>query len=283
MMTRTALAATVLTAALVAASLAQGEGKAPAPSPAAAGGTERAAAKTLGVLILSGKSNHDWRQTTPVLQKMLSESGRFTVDVTENPASLDAARLAKYDVILSNWNNWPDVNARVWGEKAEKAVLDFVRSGKGFVTVHAGSSSFYTWPEYQEMVGAWWDLKKTGHGPVHKFTVRIADREHPVMRGMTDFETTDELWEQSGMGGQRRVLCTSAAAKDKGGSGAEEPLVHSSTFGKGRSFTILLGHDAAAMKNAGFQTLVLRGTEWAATGEVTIPIPASLAAAGAGK
>ena len=47
-------------------------------------------------------------------------------------------------------------------------------------------------------------------------------------------------------------------------------------FGKGRGFTLLLGHSAAFMENAGFRTLLLRGAEWAATGQVNArPIAAS--------
>ncbi len=39
-------------------------------------------------------------------------------------------------------------------------------------------------------------------------------------------------------------------------------------FGQGRSFTLLLGHDAAAMDNPGFQALLRRGVEWAGTGQM---------------
>jgi hypothetical protein len=41
-----------------------------------------------------------------------------------------------------------------------------------------------------------------------------------------------------------------------------------------------MGHDVSAMKCVGFITLVLRGTEWAATGDVTIPMPDDFPTAG---
>jgi type 1 glutamine amidotransferase len=44
--------------------------------------------------------------------------------------------------------------------------------------------------------------------------------------------------------------------------------------GKGRVFHTTLGHDVVAMSCQVFATTLLRGTEWAATGEVTIPVPA---------
>jgi len=44
-------------------------------------------------------------------------------------------------------------------------------------------------------------------------------------------------------------------------------------YGKGRVFVTALGHDPDAMKSAGFAATLTRGTEWAATGDVSIPLP----------
>ncbi|HEY3320139.1 MAG TPA: ThuA domain-containing protein [Planctomycetota bacterium] len=233
-------------------------------------------AEPLKVLIFSGKNNHAWQQTTPVLQKMFEGSGRFSVEVNNAPEKLEPEALAKFDVIVSNWTNWPDVNKRVFGEKLENAFLDFVRNGKGVVMIHAASSVFYTWPEFQELVGSWWKMGQTGHGAVHEFTVKVADEEHPITKGMKEFVTKDELWHRMGTAGELKVLCTAMSEKAKGGSGLVEPVAHWRTLGKGRCFNIALGHDTGAMNNPGFQTLTLRGTEWAATGKVTIPVAENL-------
>jgi type 1 glutamine amidotransferase len=47
-------------------------------------------------------------------------------------------------------------------------------------------------------------------------------------------------------------------------------------YGQGRVFVTALGHDTEAMKNAGFAVTLARGTEWAASGKVTIPAPPEL-------
>jgi len=60
--------------------------------------------KNINVLILSGKNNHKWQQTTPAIQNILERSGKFNVTVTNDPENLDPKELEKYDVILSNWN-----------------------------------------------------------------------------------------------------------------------------------------------------------------------------------
>jgi type 1 glutamine amidotransferase/HEAT repeat protein len=237
-------------------------------------------AQPLRVLILSGANNHDWQQTTPALQQMLTESGRFSADVAEDPASLDAAMLAKYDLLLSNWNNWPSED-RVWGEKAEQAVLDFVRGGKGFALVHAASGCFGGWAEYQQLVGATWDKGATAHGAVHEFTVKIVDKGHAITRGSSDFTIRDELWHKMAVQPSAHILCTAFSAPETGGTGNDEPVVLTTSLGKGRGFYSILGHDATSMENLDWRLLMLRGCEWAATGRATItcPIDADLALA----
>ena len=54
-------------------------------------------------------------------------------------------------------------------------------------------------------------------------------------------------------------------------------MVWVATYGKGRVCENVLGHDVAAMRGSpGFQILLVRGVEWAATGEVKTPVPAEL-------
>ncbi|MHC4742714.1 MAG: ThuA domain-containing protein, partial [Planctomycetota bacterium] len=231
----------------------------------------------LSVLILSGRNNHDWRKTTPVLLEIYNSSPRFVAEVTEDPTTLSAEMLAKYDCIVSNWCAWPDVNGRQWGATAEEAFLDFVRSGKGFALFHAASATLHNWPEYQQMVGATWKLGTTGHGPMHTFRVTVKDKTHPVTAGMPDFEIRDELWHRMGTQPNIHVLCEAFSAKDKGGSGLNEPVAICTQFGKGRCFYNELGHDASVLQNDMWQTLMLRGTEWAATGKVTIPVASQAA------
>jgi HEAT repeat protein/type 1 glutamine amidotransferase len=221
------------------------------------------AAEPVRVLILTGQNNHNWKETTPKLKEILTASGRFAVDVTEHPDQCDAAAFAKYDVLLSNWNAWGKVAVTNWPAATRTAYLDFIRGGKGLVVVHAGASSFYDWPEYHQAGGASWKLGETGHGKPHEFTVRFADPAHPITRGLEPFKTTDELWQKPGIHPAAKVLAT----------GDDQPLAVTTTFGKGRGFGLLLGHNAAFMATPGFQTLLCRGAEWVATGNVTLAAP----------
>lgn len=231
-----------------------------------------AAPAPVRVLLFSGQNNHDWRQTTPKIQAILTASKRFTVQITERPDLCDAATFARFDVILSDWNAFPaDAKIKEWPEPMRRAFLDFVRNGGGHVVVHSGSSSFMEWTDYRRLCGSGWG-KDTGHGPIHTFEVKIADPDHPITRGLEPFRITDELWHRAEQQ-PRKVLATAVSSKDQGGSGGDEPVAMTTEFGRGRGFILLLGHDTQAMEAPGFQALLTRGAEWAATGKVTLDSP----------
>lgn len=270
-----------------------------------ASGVSAAEAETLRLLIIDGQNNHDWKSMTPVMRDSLTATGRFAVDVSTTPdakASKEAwasfrPDFSKYDVVLSNYNGQP------WPEAVQKALETYVGQGGGLVVVHAANNAFTEWPEWNAMIGLGWrdnafgdritldDAGKVvrtakgegpgaGHGPQHPFTVVVRDPEHPVTKGMPREwrHAKDELYHgQRGPAKDMRILATAYSASDKGGTGAHEPMIWTIPFGKGRVFTTVLGHvgggETTAIRCVGFQTVVARGSEWAATGEVTLPIP----------
>ena len=225
----------------------------------------------LRVLILAGKNNHAWQETTPALKRIYEASGRFVVDVLNDPSTCSAQMLKKYDVIAGNWTNFPSRD-REWGREAEKSLLEFVRSGKGFVLVHAAGACFPSWPEYQELIGAAWG-SNSGHGDYHAFNVTAAEEGHPITQVLGNFIITDELWHRMDVKPSAHILAKAYSDQARGGTGQWEPIAFSSKFGRGRSFYLVLGHDAKAMMNPNWKMLLLRGTEWAATGRAAIEIP----------
>jgi len=122
--------------------------------------TADVAADPLDVLILSGQNNHNWRETTPAIHHILAQTGRFSVAVLDRPETMTPESVAGFDVIVSNWNTFVDDGVKEWPEPARDALIEFVRDGKGFVSVHAGSSSFYDWETYQELVITSWKTRR---------------------------------------------------------------------------------------------------------------------------
>jgi uncharacterized protein len=252
------------------------------------------ATPVLKALIVDGQNNHDWRATTPILRKHLEQTGLFTVDVaTSAPQGEDLSdfqpNFAAYDVIVSNYNGEP------WSVATQKAFVDYVGGGGGFVVVHAANNAFPLWKDYNEMIGLGWrgpefgdrltldDAGKpvrtpkgqgpgAGHGPQHAFAVIVRDPKHPITKGFPAswLHATDELYhDQRGPASNMHVLATAYSDSGRGGTAAHEPMLWVIPFGKGRVFTTLLGHSTEAMKCVGFMTTLERGAEWAATGKVT--------------
>ncbi len=228
-------------------------------------------AEPIRVLIITGENNHDWKKTTPVLDSMLKESGRFQVDVLEDLwGGVTAERLEPYEVLLLNFN---PTSGKKWSEAQAAAFLGAVgQKGKGVVVVHAANNAFPGWKEYESLLGGAW-RGGAGHGSFHSFAVDIVDREHPITRGLPrQFrQAPDELYHGLTMEPGVRVLAVAFSSRARsGGTDRYEPMAWVLRYGRGRVFHTPLGHADGSMKSDGFRTLLLRGKEWAARGEVTI-------------
>jgi sugar phosphate isomerase/epimerase/type 1 glutamine amidotransferase len=226
------------------------------------------------VLILSGANNHDWQQTTPAIKTALEASGKFLVDVEENVGTMKPDAFAPYAVVLSNYNTFgKDAPKGEWSAETKQAFLDHVAKGRGLVIVHAGSSVFYDWPEFQALAcGTWKD--GTGHGAIHVNRVAFTGAESAITRGLAPFWIRDEFWQNIAVAPGAKALASVTPDPAFKGSGKPENILFTTETGGGRGFALFLGHDATTMKNTAWITLLQRGTEWAATGKVTIP-PAS--------
>lgn len=260
------------------------------------------AADPIRVLVVDGQNNHNWKATTPIIADFLTKSGRFKVDVLTTPPAKQPKeawesfrpKFGDYGAVLSNYNG------ELWPEPVQRDLETYVSGGGGLVIVHAANNAFPEWPEFNKMIGLGWrgasfgsritvdndgkvletpkgDGPGAGHGAQHDFSIVVRDRDNPVMQGIPAewMHVKDELYHgQRGPAASMHILATAFAAKEKGGTAAHEPMVWWIPYGKGKVFTTVMGHETYSMKCVGFQTIVSRGTEWVATGKVTIPVPA---------
>jgi uncharacterized protein len=218
---------------------------------------------------------------------------------TENPKSdsLFGPKFQKYDLVIVNFG-W---NAAPWSDKAQKSFEKYMNKGGGLVVVHAADNSFPNWPAYNKMIGlgGWGDRsEKSGpyvyyddngelkrdltpgrggsHGPQHGYIVQTRLKDHPIMKGLPEkwLHTKDELYDRlRGPGENMEILATAYSSVEQKGSGRHEPALMTLTYGKGRIFHTIMGHVDYSVECVGFITTLLRGSEWAATGKVTIPVP----------
>jgi type 1 glutamine amidotransferase len=263
-------------------------------------------AAALKVLIVDGQNNHAWKDTTPVLKKLLEETGLFTVDIATTPpkgADMSSFRpdFAAYAVVVSNYNGDP------WPAQTSRAFEEYVRNGGGFVSYHAADNAFPEWKAYQEMtaVGGWANRRTEAfgprvrwidgavkldpspaacghHGARRPFPVTVRDPNHPIVKGMPPvwMHVADELYDSlCGPAANLSVLATAHSDPANAGTGENEPMLMTISYGKGRVFHTALGHDPAAMQCTGFIVTLQRGTEWAATGKVKQKLPKDLPSA----
>jgi type 1 glutamine amidotransferase len=237
------------------------------------------------VLIITGDHGHAWKETTPYLKDLLSKAG-MRVDVTEQPANdLTTGNLARYDVLLLNYKDTSKgAAASRWSEDNKRAFTEAVRGGTGLVVYHHASSAFVGSGafdrEFERIIAGGW-RNQGNHGKRHEFNITIRKGDHPITQGMPpEFpHSNDELYQNSKMFPDSVTLATafSDKTKDPRNTGQEEPVVWVAQYGKGRVCENVLGHDVAAMQDSpGFQVLLIRGVEWAATGAVRTPVPKTL-------
>ena len=201
---------------------------------------------------------------------------------------------ASYDVVLSNFGN----NAAPWPEATKANFENYMADGGGLVVVHAADNAWGDWEEFNLMIGlgGWGGRDESsgpyvylddeakevrdeskgkvgGHGPRHEYQVVARNMEHPIMKGLPKswLHTEDELYDKlRGPAENMTILATSFSDKKKRGTGRHEPIIMVLDYGKGRVFHTPMGHSDLSMECVGYQTVLLRGTEWAATGQVTM-------------
>ena len=263
------------------------------------------ARKPIKTLLITGQNNHNWQVSHVVLKQILENSGRFDVDFVISPEqgkdmSGFVLDFSPYQLVVL------DYNGDSWPEETNRRFLEYVQNGGGVVIYHAADNAFSKWPEFNRIcaLGGWegrnensgpyvyWKDGKLvkdssagpggSHGRQHEYVLNGRDKVHPVLKGLPLKwrHAKDELYDRMrGPGNIRDILYTAYSDKETNGSGREEPLVFTVDYGNARIFHTMLGHagatteDNIAMQCTGFQVLLLRGAEWAATGKVTQKVP----------
>ena len=241
-------------------------------------------------------------------RKLFVEAMKATQKTFEKEFSSWRPNIKGADVILLNYNG------RTWPEEVQKEFVEYVKNGGGTVLVHAANNAFRNWQEYNDMIGIGWrpgnygkaikiDPKSgraievsndklpgngnSGHGSKHPFQIKVRAAEHPVMKGLPTvwMHGSDELYHNMrGPAKNMTVLSSAYADPKQRGSGMHEPMTWEVKYGQGRVIVTSMGHlwggdmrggRFASLQCVGFQTIINRSCEYAATGKVTLPVPES--------
>ena len=167
-------------------------------------------------------------------------------------------------------------------DDSQKAdLLSFLRDdGKGFIGMHTAGDTFYKWPEYGEMVGAYFD----GH-PWMTFEapVIVEDPSNPIVKEFPkSFTIRDEIYQYKNWSRDKvRVLMSLDASKlDLTKKGVNRPdkdfaVAWVKKYGKGRVFATTLGHLDEVYDRPDVQNMFIEAIKWAMgmTDIPTAPLP----------
>jgi type 1 glutamine amidotransferase len=180
----------------------------------------------------------------------LGESGGFEVITSQDSrGSIKAEWLKGFDAVFfyttGELSITPDGKA---------ALLDFVRSGKDFAGSHGATDTLYGWPEYGELIGAYFDK----HPGLREVTVRIDDPGHPSTTHLArSFKVREEVYQFKTPFSRDKLHILMHF--DYPGATHSGAAAWTKRYGAGRVFYTALGHDEAIWRDERFRKHLLGG------------------------
>jgi len=257
-------------------------------------------------LLIDGTADEQAASRGAAFKAILESNGLFQVDLVATPAkganpSTSQTQFDRYKVVVLNYGG------DAWPVSSMAALDKYLQNGGGLVVLPAAGNAFPAWPEYNLMIGVsasgnrnqsagpLWFYKdgnlafdSAASGPAGKsprpdqpFPLTIRYTKHPITKGLplVWMHAADGLaGNLRGPGKNMTMLATAFSDPERGGTGRDEPQLLALTYGKGRVFHTFLGSTAEGVECVGFQVVLQRGAEWAATGKVTLKIPADFPA-----
>jgi len=167
-----------------------------------------------------------------------------------------------YDVVVMY-----DMVGRITPEQ-QKAFVDLLNKGIGLVSLHHNMGAHRDWDEFRKITGGKFIFEpreiegkqyaKSRWSHDQDMKVTVVDKEHPITKGMDDFEIHDETYSNYYTASDVNLLLTTDHPKN------DPELAWVKQYGKSRVFYLMLGHDDKAYGNANYSGLIHRGIRWTA-------------------
>ncbi|GAA1657781.1 lectin [Saccharothrix algeriensis] len=188
----------------------------------------------------------------------LGAANSFTVTATEDANAFTTANLAQYEAVV-----FLNTTGDVLNDTQQAAFESYIRSGRGYVGVHAAADTEYGWAWYGNLVGAWF----ASHPAIQQANVKVEDRGHAATGHLPQTWTRTDEWYnyQTNARSTAHVLATlDESSYTGGGMGADHPHAWCKAFDGGRSFYTGGGHTQASYSEANFRNHLLGGIRYAA-------------------
>ncbi|MDI3385363.1 ThuA domain-containing protein [Streptomyces sp. B-S-A8] len=189
--------------------------------------------------------------------KDLGAANGFTVDATEDAGAFTPGNLAKYDAVV-----WLSTTGDVLNDTQQAAFEKYIKSGGGYVGVHAAADTEYDWPFYGELAGAYFQ----SHPHIQPAKVDVEDHAHPATAHLGQvWDRTDEWYNyRSNPRDRARVLASLDESSYTGGTmNGDHPIAWCQEFDGGRSFYTGGGHTKESYAEPAFKQHLLGGIRYA--------------------
>jgi len=250
-----------------------------------------AASQSLRHVLVLGRAVGWVHTSIPLAAKMVEylgdKTGAWMTTITYDAAAVTPQNLRRYDAIFLSSTTGEfldDPNDKSATDLRRKALLDFVKGGKGLAGIHAATDSYHansptptgTWPEFNEMIGGFFKFHWSYPTLI---PVKVDDPNSPLtaMFPSRGFEIVDETYTfaQDSFSRKRvHVLTSINYAKMSAEDKAKEPaatrrtdgdyaLSYIQRVGNGRVFYEAHGHDEKVYFSRPFVAHMLAGIQYA--------------------
>ena len=196
---------------------------------------------------------------------MGEKTGAYEVVQSSDMAMFRPENLSEFDAVCFNNTTILDFS----DAGLRKSLMDFVRSGKGVIGIHAATDNFYDWPEGAEMMGGLFD----GHPWTEKVGIKLDEPSHKLARVFEGkgFEVFDEIYAFRSPYSRENLRVLLSLDTEK--TDMNKPTINRTDgdfavswvrdWGKGRVFYCSLGHDPAIFWNPVILQYYLDGIQFA--------------------
>lgn len=218
--------------------------------------------KLLYLTLAAGFKHASAPPSRAIVKEIGEKSGAFETTVAEDVTAFTAENLKHFDAVMFYTTGELPMN-----DEQKAAFLNFVRSGHGFVGVHSATDTFYKWPEYGKMIGAYFDQ----HPWHQQITVEVTDPKSKLVKFLgKSFQINDEIYQFRDFDPRTShvLLRLQPSTVDLTKKNVHQrpygwPLAWTRKEGKGRVFYVALGHEEAVWRDPPYQELLLNGIKWA--------------------
>ncbi len=252
----------------------------PSSQPAEAATQPAGPPPRVGVFTFSAGFKHDVLELAEkTIGEIAAKSGAFEAvlfhQYRQGPEQLDLSMISReglkgFDAVLFYTTSGEKDKDLLTAEQRD-ALMERIRGGMAFIGVHSATDTFYDWPEYGEMIGAYFDGHPwTADSP--PVTIKIEDPIHPATIPLgSSWFLQEEIYQFKAPYDREKLHvlmsldtdATNTALPGVNRTDGDFAVAWSKYHGEGRVFYTALGHREDVWRNELFRQHLLGGIRWA--------------------